>query len=219
MAQAANRTMRACPRVLVVDDDEIIRRVSTRVLTDEGFEVVQATDGREALAQLERQEFDVVVTDVTMPNMTGLELLRTIRQRDLELPVILLTSALAQLWMAYQPIVRASDHSIFGYEALMRSREPSLPHPSAILDAAERLDRLFVLGQRVRTLASVPLASAPESALLFVNLHAADLEDETLVDPDSPLVRSASRVMLAPPFPRSRGATESLHRGDQDVKS
>jgi EAL domain-containing protein (putative c-di-GMP-specific phosphodiesterase class I) len=78
----------------------------------------------------------------------------------------------------------------------MRSREPALPHPGAILDAAERLGRLFVLGQRVRALVPSPISSAPESALLFVNLHSADLEDETLVHPDSPLVRSASRVVL-----------------------
>jgi EAL domain-containing protein (putative c-di-GMP-specific phosphodiesterase class I) len=105
-------------------------------------------------------------------------------------------SALANLWMAYQPIVRASDQALYGYEALMRSKEPALPHPGAILDAAERLDRIHDVGRRVRALAPLPLLSAPESAFLFVNLHSADLADETLVDPDSPLVRSASRAVL-----------------------
>ncbi len=254
-------------RVLIVDDEEAVRRASARVLGAEGFEVVQAVDGREALGQLERGQFDVVVSDVMMPNMSGLELLRTIRQRDLELPVILLTgmpnldaaleagrygalhyltkpvdnarlvqavsraerlrrlavtkrmamdalgstlpragdlagleqsfdSALANLWMAYQPIVRGSDQELYGYEALMRSKEAAMPHPGAILDAAERLDRLSDVGRRVRALAPLPLPSAPESALLFVNLHSSDLADESLVDPDSPLVRWASRVVL-----------------------
>ena len=253
--------------VLLVDDEEAVRRASARVLSAEGFEVVQASDGREALGHLERSQFDVVISDVNMPNMTGLELLRTIRQRDLELPVILLTgmpnvdaaleagqhgalhyltkpvdnerlvqavwraerlrrlavtkrmamdvlgstlpragdlagleqsfdSALTNLWMAYQPIVRASDQELYGYEALMRSKEASLPHPGAILDAAERLHRLSDVGRRVRALAPLPLPSAPESALLFVNLHSSDLADDSLVDPDSPLVRSASRVVL-----------------------
>src|SRR5579883_1642186 len=81
----------AVRRVLLVDDEEAVRRASARVLGAEGFEVVQAGDGREALGQLERGQFDVVVSDVMMPNMSGLDLLRTIRQRDLELPVILLT--------------------------------------------------------------------------------------------------------------------------------
>jgi EAL domain-containing protein (putative c-di-GMP-specific phosphodiesterase class I)/CheY-like chemotaxis protein len=258
---------RAGPRVLLVDDEEALRRATARVLGNEGFEVVQAGDGREALELLERGEFDVVVSDVMMPKMTGLELLRAIRQRDLELPVILLTglptldaaheakrhgalnyltkpvdnsrlvlavsraerlrrfavakrgamealgstlplagdlagleasfdSALANLWMAYQPIVRVSDRSLYGYEALMRSKEPSLPHPGAILDAAERLGRLHDVGRRVRAISPGPLPTAPESAFLFVNLHASDLADKTLVDPDSPLVRSASRVVL-----------------------
>src|SRR5580692_11315705 len=84
-------TGEAAPRVLLVDDDDALRRASARVLGNAGFDVVQAADGREAIGQLERGEFDVVVSDVMMPNMTGLELLRAIRQRDLELPVILLT--------------------------------------------------------------------------------------------------------------------------------
>src|ERR1019366_832480 len=79
------------PRVLLVDDEDSVRRASARVLGAEGFEVVQAEDGRAALAHLDRGDFDVVVSDVMMPHMSGLELLRAIRQRDLELPVILLT--------------------------------------------------------------------------------------------------------------------------------
>jgi EAL domain-containing protein (putative c-di-GMP-specific phosphodiesterase class I) len=266
-AEKSAATGGAGPRVLLVDDEDSVRRASARVLGAEGFEVVQAEDGRAALAHLERGDFDVVVSDVMMPHMSGLELLRAIRQRDLELPVILLTgmpnvaaaleakrhgalhyltkpvdnarlvlavsraerlrrfavtkrmamdalgstlpragdlagleqsfvSALANLWMAYQPIVRASDRALYGYEALMRSKEASLPHPGAILDAAERLDRVHDVGRRVRALAPVPLVSAPEEAFLFVNMHSADLADETLVDPDSPLVRAASRVVL-----------------------
>jgi EAL domain-containing protein (putative c-di-GMP-specific phosphodiesterase class I)/ActR/RegA family two-component response regulator len=255
------------PHVLLVEDDEVLRRVVARILGGEGFEVTQARDGREAFAELDRREFDVVVSDVTMPNMSGLQLLRAIRTRDLELPVILLTgmpsiegareakqngalyyltkpvdgarlviavsraerlrrlavakrmamdtlgstlpragdragleqslnSALESLWMAYQPIVSAADRTVYGYEALMRSKEASLPHPGAILDAAERLNRLHDVGRRVRTLAPIPLPGAGESALLFVNLHSADLADETLVDPESPFVRAATRIVL-----------------------
>jgi EAL domain-containing protein (putative c-di-GMP-specific phosphodiesterase class I) len=268
-AWGGNRDARvaSAPRVLLAEDEEALRRIAARVLASEGFEVCQVADGREALAELERGEFDVVVSDVMMPNMSGLELLRAIRQRDLELPVILITGtpsteaaleakrhgalhyltkpvdnarlvlavsraerlrrlavakrmamdvlgsmlpragdlagleqslgkALANMWMAYQPIVRTSDRKLYGYEALMRSKEASLPHPGAILDAAERLGRIHEVGRRVRTLAPAALPSASEEAILFVNLHAADLADETLVDPRSPLVAVASRVVL-----------------------
>jgi EAL domain-containing protein (putative c-di-GMP-specific phosphodiesterase class I) len=104
--------------------------------------------------------------------------------------------ALATLWMAYQPIVRVFDRTIFGYEALLRSEETALPHPGAILDAAERLGRLNDLGRRIRAAACVPVAQAPPDALFFINLHARDLMDDNLLSPQSPLSKIASRVVL-----------------------
>lgn len=61
----------ARPRVLLVDDEEAVRRASARVLSAEGFEIVEAGDRREALAHLERGQFDVVVSDVMVPNVTA----------------------------------------------------------------------------------------------------------------------------------------------------
>jgi EAL domain-containing protein (putative c-di-GMP-specific phosphodiesterase class I)/ActR/RegA family two-component response regulator len=104
--------------------------------------------------------------------------------------------ALATLWMAYQPIVRVLDRTIFGYEALLRSEEKALPHPGAILDAAERLGRLDDLGRRIRAAACVPVAQAPPDAAFFINLHARDLMDDTLLSPRSPLSAIAERVVL-----------------------
>jgi EAL domain-containing protein (putative c-di-GMP-specific phosphodiesterase class I) len=104
--------------------------------------------------------------------------------------------ALQGLWMAYQPIVQSSDFSIYGYEALLRSTEPALPHPGAILDAAERLGALNELGQKVRSAAAEPIANAPERGFLFVNLHTRDLQDESLYSPRAPLSAMAERVVL-----------------------
>jgi EAL domain-containing protein (putative c-di-GMP-specific phosphodiesterase class I) len=104
--------------------------------------------------------------------------------------------ALASLWMAYQPIIHAGDHTLFGYEALVRCKEPTIPHPGALLDAAHQLGRLHELGQRIRAIAPLALTSAPAHAALFVNLHATDLLDETLFDADAPLSRCADRVVL-----------------------
>jgi EAL domain-containing protein (putative c-di-GMP-specific phosphodiesterase class I) len=98
--------------------------------------------------------------------------------------------------MAYQPIVRASDKSVFGYEALLRSDARSLLNPDAILSAAERLGRLPELGQKIRAAAAAPMTGAPEGTLLFVNLHAADLNDPGLTSPEAPLLRMAHRVVL-----------------------
>lgn len=103
---------------------------------------------------------------------------------------------LASLWMAFQPIVRASDRSVFAYEALLRSDEPALPHPGAVLDAAERLGALDRLGRTARDRAAGPFAAGEPSWLLFVNLHPKDLEDDSLFDRHAPLAQIASRVVL-----------------------
>jgi EAL domain-containing protein (putative c-di-GMP-specific phosphodiesterase class I) len=105
-------------------------------------------------------------------------------------------SALESLWMAYQPIVSWSRRQVFGYEALLRSPEAALPHPGAVLDAAERLDRLHDLGRAIRRRAAEPAARMPSGAVLFVNLHTHDLLDADLFEPDRPLARIASNVVL-----------------------
>jgi EAL domain-containing protein (putative c-di-GMP-specific phosphodiesterase class I) len=78
----------------------------------------------------------------------------------------------------------------------MRSREPSLPHPGAILAAAERLDAVHALGRRVRGLTAAAFADAPADALLFVNLHPRDLLDAELFEQGTPLGGFAKRVVL-----------------------
>jgi EAL domain-containing protein (putative c-di-GMP-specific phosphodiesterase class I) len=88
------------------------------------------------------------------------------------------------------------DGAIFGYEALLRSNEPSLPHPGAVIEAAERLDRLHELGRRIRGLVAQAAAGLADDKLLFVNLHTRDLLDPLLVAPDMPLTAIASRVVL-----------------------
>lgn len=107
-----------------------------------------------------------------------------------------LDRALKSLWMAYQPIVRAATGSVFGYEALLRSGDPALPGPGAVLDAAERLGRIYDVGRAVRSKVSGPMQGVRPPALLFVNLHAIELNDETLTSPSAPLTAMASRVVL-----------------------
>jgi len=104
--------------------------------------------------------------------------------------------ALDTLWMAYQPVVRAADRSLFGYEAFLRSNEKMLPDPEAVLGAAERLGRLPKLGHKIWAAAAGTFAGAEDHALLFLNLHAADLGDPMLASPSSPLVAMADRVVL-----------------------
>lgn len=79
--------------VLVVDDERYIVDLLTDLLEDEGYVVQRAYDGVAALEQIERREPDLVVADVMMPRLDGLTLYNEIRQRNSELPVILMSAA------------------------------------------------------------------------------------------------------------------------------
>jgi EAL domain-containing protein (putative c-di-GMP-specific phosphodiesterase class I)/ActR/RegA family two-component response regulator len=252
-------------RVLLVDDDPAIRRAFTRILESAGLRVETAENGVSAVAKLSNS-YDLVVSDIAMPGLDGVALLKRIRQFDLDVPVLLMTGqpqvesamqavelgafkylakpvtlssfvdavreglrlhqmaklkreavgllgslkmqigdraglearfnlALDALWMAYQPIVSWKQKSVVAYECLLRSDEPTLPSPMAILDAAERLGALTALGRRIRSRCAL---AATDSTVpcLFVNLHPADLLDEELFSSDAPLSHVASHVVL-----------------------
>jgi DNA-binding response OmpR family regulator len=78
------------PRILLVDDEQPIQTLLSFPLQRDGYEVVQASDGREALTRFSEQPFDLVVLDVMMPRMDGLEVCRRLRARS-SVPIIMLT--------------------------------------------------------------------------------------------------------------------------------
>ncbi len=80
-------------RVLVVDDDPELRRLTARVLTKAGYEVLTAESGAAALERLAQGSFNAVVSDILMPDMDGVTLLRNVRDLDLDIPVILMTGS------------------------------------------------------------------------------------------------------------------------------
>jgi EAL domain-containing protein (putative c-di-GMP-specific phosphodiesterase class I) len=104
--------------------------------------------------------------------------------------------ALAALWMAYHPIVDVPRRQVYAYEALVRTEEPRLQRPPDFFQAAERLGRLPDLSRTIRARVAAEAAQAPESALVFVNLHPDDLQDEQLYDPRAALSARAGSVVL-----------------------
>lgn len=78
-------------RILVVEDDSFFREVFSDLLREEGYEVDIASSGADAMEMLARQEYVVVVTDLVMPDVSGLDLLSRIKQRDPSIEVIMVT--------------------------------------------------------------------------------------------------------------------------------
>jgi two-component system response regulator (stage 0 sporulation protein F) len=101
-------------RILVVDDEEGIRLLYKEELEDEGYEVDLASAGMEAIEKLKRSKPDLVILDLKMPGMGGLEVLERIREQDKELPVIISTAYgdyrrdLAS-WASDAYVVKSSD--------------------------------------------------------------------------------------------------------------
>ena len=79
-------------RILVVDDEEGLRLLYKEELEDEGAEVELAASGEEALEKLEKNSIDLVLLDIKMPGMDGVEVLRRVKEKWKDLPVILCTA-------------------------------------------------------------------------------------------------------------------------------
>ena len=253
--------------VLLVDDEPMLLRALTRHLEHAGYVVTSCIDGASAVEALEEAQVDVVISDVTMPEMSGVQLLRAIRRQHHTLPVVLMSGApdvksavealehgafryllkpiaasellgvvaravrlralalvqqetlavlgtgigcpgelatleaefaqaVGSLWMAFQPLVCSRERRVFGYEALLRTSGCSLVEPSAVLNAAERLDAVWSLGRAIRAQVARQLTRTDHDAVMFVNLHPWDLMDPDLYDDDAPLTRFAQRVVL-----------------------
>jgi EAL domain-containing protein (putative c-di-GMP-specific phosphodiesterase class I) len=251
--------------VLLVDDEPGIVRSLARLLAAAGYVVTTASDGREAIARIEAATFDVIVSDIQMPHTDGLTLLRAVRARDLDVPVVFLTgspdletaveameygafrylvkpvdsklltgvvelavqvhrlalvrrevtvetsekligdraglesryaSAVEKLWIAMQPIISWRHRSVYAYESLLRTDEPTLRNPIDFVETAERLGRTAQLGRAIRRRIADQMPALAADAQMFVNLHPSDLVDEELCSGQGALAPFASRVVL-----------------------
>ncbi len=237
------------PRLLLVEDAADSRKIYQRILSDT-YTLTVAKDGLQATTILQHESFDIILSDILLPGVTGVELLRLIRTYDLDVPVLLMTgapdlegaihavdhgaigylvkpfsleelrtrlakglalsrlakakrtalelqppvpitqlhgindragltsaleTALKNLHLVYQPIVDLGTKRIVAYEALMRTGDGVLRNPGEILETAERIDQVRDVTMRVFQLAFDALMMLPESASLFINIHAHDL--------------------------------------------
>lgn len=254
-------------RVLIVDDDTAVLQASSLLLRRAGFVVDGAASGETALQSIQERSYSAILSDINMEGMSGLELLRTIRERDLDTPVILITGgpslqtaidamawgahryllkpvapkelieavtravllsdlarlkrealalrgtdrlpmdddralhevftrAIEKLTIVFHPIVSLRLKRSVGFEALMRSAEPTLEHPEALLGTAALLGRLAELTRAIYLKIAQEAPRLPEDRLLFVNVHPPDLLDHSLHGLGSPLAPFADRTVL-----------------------
>ena len=97
----------ASERILIVDDEEGMRRLLGRVLSREGYETTTVASGAEALQHVARERFDLVVTDIKMPEMDGLELLAELKEYEPSLPIIVMTA-----YGTVENAVQDGDHRV-----------------------------------------------------------------------------------------------------------
>jgi len=90
LSSMASRSART-PKILLADDEESIQKLLTYPLKEEGYEVVSALDGQEALERFGEGRYDLVILDVMMPKVDGVEVCRRIRARS-EVPIVILTA-------------------------------------------------------------------------------------------------------------------------------
>jgi EAL domain-containing protein (putative c-di-GMP-specific phosphodiesterase class I)/CheY-like chemotaxis protein len=98
------------PSVLVVDDEPLVARTTERILSRQGYRIVVAAGGREAIAKAEAMQFDAIVSDLQMPDVDGRALLRTIRAKDLDIPFVFLTGQ-----PDLESAIDAIEHGAFRY--------------------------------------------------------------------------------------------------------
>src|SRR5882672_11237676 len=122
-------------RVLLVDDEPGMLQMLKTVLRQYGFVTEEAGDGRDAMELLGKRPFDVIVSDVNMPRYPGLEFLRSVREKDPDIPVIMMTG---------KPTVEASSRAL-EYGAFRYLIKPVMP--VTLKDAVERAIQLHELAR------------------------------------------------------------------------
>jgi DNA-binding response OmpR family regulator len=138
------------PRILLVDDEQPIQTLLSFPLQRDGYDVVQASDGREALTRFDEQTFDLVVLDVMMPRMDGLEVCRRLRARS-SVPIIMLTAKSEEIDKVLGLELGADDYITKPFSMReFRSRVKAALRRAGMAQADEDAERAIeVLGLRI----------------------------------------------------------------------
>jgi DNA-binding response OmpR family regulator len=178
--------------ILVAEDDGFFRRLNTQVLSRSGYKVDAAIDGADAWQALNDDSYDLLITDNSMPRMTGVELLKKLRSARMALPVIMATSVLPQVELARQPWLQPTATLIKPYsgEEMVRAVKKVLREAySATDDSHELMHREMKINHPAQAEAPTGASSrSPASAPLRI----------LVVDEDSDLRQMYAEALVGP---------------------
>lgn len=120
------------PRILLIDDDPTIQKVFSQFLTSRGYDVFQAENGRIGLQMMRENRPDLIITDIMMPEMDGLEILLKIRESNDDVPVIAISGGMRAL-----PINFLQQAKLFGAHHVFEKPVPLGVLLEKILDLLE----------------------------------------------------------------------------------
>jgi EAL domain-containing protein (putative c-di-GMP-specific phosphodiesterase class I) len=199
--------------VLVVDDEVAITRMLARTLGGAGHKVTTAHDGGEAVALVESTTFDVIVSDIRMPGMDGLTLLRAVRGRDLDVPVVFMTgnpaleSAVEAIEygafrylvkpFAAQELIELVERAARWHRLALIRREAAKEVPGHLISDRAGLEGRFALGLEKMWMAMQPVLSWQKRSVFAY---------EALLRTDEPALRNPAEFV---------NAAERLNRTDE----
>jgi DNA-binding response OmpR family regulator len=196
------------PTILLVDDEDAVRKVLAFPLERDGYEVIQAADGEEALQQFSQQPVDLVVLDIMLPRLDGLEVCKRLRAES-TVPIIMLTARDDELDKVLGLELGADDYitkpfSIREFRSrvralLRRARQPHVPADEAeprieadglVIDMSRRTVEVrgapvtltYVEFELLRTLAASPGRVFSRRMLLEALWKSADYRDPRTID-------------------------------------
>lgn len=142
--------------ILVVDDEEIVLKSCERILSPEGYEVDIATSAEDALKLLDKKQFDLIITDIKMPGMDGIEFMKQVRAKNPDVNIIVITghpsqesikAALSMRIIDYLPKPFSPTHLIeITNNAIEMKRRGIAPEPGVEVytdDVAAKLDEII----------------------------------------------------------------------------
>ena len=206
-------------RVLVIDDEPAVLKVLGLVLQRRGFAVDTMSSAKAALAQLPQQKYHAILSDIIMPEMSGVEFLRELRRHDLDVPVILMTAgptldsaidaieygAQQYLLKPVEPdaLVKAVGRAVALGELARAKREALSGGPKKTVSLNERADLEAVLKRAFDTIRVVfqPVVSIKEKTLF--GYEALMRCDETLFSSYGALLAASERVAWRPLMART----------------